>query len=220
MDIKEKLLNLIFPPVCGFCDEITNQFLCDKCRRKFEQIKVSKIDDYEKDPVYFDEHFYLFKYEREIRNDLLKYKFKEKSYLFKSYAKLIAEDSVFNKQFIEKYDFIISVPIHKKRFKTRGYNQSELIAKELSKLVGKCFLDEVLVKSKNIVAQSSLDDKLQRIKNIKDAFDSGENIGLVNGKKVAIFDDIFTTGATINECAKVLKNKGAEFVGVITLART
>lgn len=220
MNIKEKLLNLIFPPVCGFCDEITNQFLCDKCRRKFEQVKVSKIDDYEKNPVYFDEHFYLLKYEKEIRNDLLKYKFNEKSYLYKSYARLIAEDRTFTKQFIEKYDFIISVPLHKKRLKSRGYNQSKLIAQEVAQLINKEYIDKVLIKSKNIVAQSSLDDKLERIKNIKDAFDYGENIDFVNGKKVAIFDDIFTTGATINECAKLLKNKGAEFVGVITLART
>ena len=228
MQIKETILNLIFPPVCGFCNEINDKFLCDSCRKKLEMMKISRVDNYVTAPVYFDEHFYMFKYGKDVREAVLKYKFDEKSYMYKSFAKLLSEDEVFCEEFVDKYDYIISVPIHKKRFRTRGYNQSQLIAREIAKELAKdrtnkcdiTYLDDILVKSKNIAAQSSLADKLDRVKNIKGAFSMGENYEKIKGKKVAIFDDVFTTGATVNECAKVLKNAGADWIGVFTIAKS
>lgn len=172
MNIKEIVLNLMYPPVCGFCNDINTNCLCNKCGKRLELMKISQIDEYINEPNYFDEHFYMFKYEDEIRDSIIKYKFDEKSYMYKSYAKLIYEDEVFKKSFIEKYDFIISVPIHKKRLKQRGYNQSELIAKELGIMCGKQYCKNMLIKTRNIVAQSKL-DKLERVKNIKDAFEFG-----------------------------------------------
>ncbi len=217
MYIIEKILDLIFPPVCGFCNEINNEYLCNCCKKKIDAIKVSTIDNYENDPVFFDEHFYIFKYEKDIRQLILNYKFNEKSYIYKTFAKVIADEELMN-EFIKKYDYIISVPLHKKRFRVRGYNQSELIAREVSKICGKIYYKDILIKSKNIVAQSKL-DKLDRVKNIKDAFEIGSDAQLISGKRIAIFDDIFTTGATVNECAKVLKSAGASFVGIITVAK-
>lgn len=219
MQIKEFILNLIYPPVCGFCNEINKEYLCDKCRNKLTSIKLSKIDNYKDVPVYFDEHFYIFKYEKEIREYILKYKFDEKSYMYESYARILAEDKVFVKNFLDKYDYVISVPIHKKRFNQRGYNQSELIAKKVGMVCHKQYYDNVLVKTKNIVAQSSL-DKLERVRNIKNVFSLGKNAELIKGKNVAIFDDVFTTGATVNECSKELKNAGARFVGIFTIAKS
>ena len=188
-------------------------------------MKISKLDNYEKSPVFFDEHFYFFKYQREIREFIIKYKFDEKSYMYKSFAKLIIEDKIFMENFIKKYDYIISVPIHIKRTKQRGYNQSKLIAKEIAT---KCsnienfpmFIDDVLIKNKNIVAQSSLDDKLDRIRNIKNAFNLGKNRDNIKEKNILIIDDVFTTGATVNECAKVLKENGVSKVGVFTIAKS
>lgn len=220
MNIKEIILNLVYPPVCGFCNEINDNFLCDKCMKKLEQEKITKIDDYKNQPVFFDEHFYLFQYHKDIRDYILKYKFDEKSYMYKSFSKLFINDELFTNNFINDYDIIISVPIHKKRMKQRGYNQSELIAKEIASNCNKTYYRKVLLKKDNILAQSSMEDKLDRIKNIKDAFYAGQNIELIKGKKVAIFDDVFTTGATVNECAKVLKENGASFVGVLTIAKS
>ena len=219
MYIIEKILDFIFPPVCGFCNEINNENLCNGCKKKIDAIKISTIDNYEKDPVYFDEHFYMFKYKKDIRQLILNYKFNEKSYIYKTFAKVIADEELMKNEFIKKYDYIISVPLHKMRFRVRGYNQSELIAREVSKICEKTYCKGVLVKSKNIVAQSKL-DKLDRIRNIKDAFEiENDAVEIVSGKKIAIFDDVFTTGATVNECAKVLKSAGASFVGIITLAK-
>ena len=213
------ILNSIFPPVCGFCNKINNEFLCKKCEQKFEQEKSTSIDNYRNAPVFFDEHLYLFKYKKDIRESIIKYKFDEKSYLYKSFSELFIRDNKFANQFINNYDIIISVPIHKKRFKTRGYNQSELIAKDIAKKCKKIYLNKVIIKKNNIVAQSSLEDKLDRIRNIKNAFDVGRNIESIKDKKIAVFDDVFTTGATVNECAKVLKQKGASYVGIFTIAR-
>lgn len=219
LKIKNIVLDLIYPPVCGFCNEINNKFLCDNCRDRLNSMKISKIDDYKNVPVYFDEHFYMFKYEREIRDYIINYKFDEKSYMFESFAKLVQDDDVFTDSFINKYDCIISVPIHKKRFKQRGYNQSELIAKEIGKICGKPYCKNVLIKKKNIVAQSTL-DKLERVRNIKDAFELEPELSIIKGKRIAIFDDVFTTGATVNECAKVLKENGVDFVGIFTIAKS
>ena len=218
--ILTQIINLIYPPVCGFCSQINNTFLCQQCENKFMQIKTATFDNYQNAPVFFDEHFYLFKYKKDIRQNIIKYKFDEKSYLYKSFSELFIRDEQFTNRFIENYDIIIPVPIHKNRLKSRGYNQSELIAKDIAKRCGKDYCKDVLIKKNNIVAQSSLDDKLDRIRNIKNAFVCGKNAELVKGKKVAIFDDVFTTGATVNECAKVLKENGASFVGVFTIAKS
>ena len=128
------------------------------------------------------------------------------------------QDKIFTENFINKYDVIISVPIHNKRMKTRGYNQSKLIAKEIAINCGKEYYDNVIIKSKNIAPQSTL-DMLERVKNIKEAFSIGKNSEKISGKNVALFDDIFTTGSTVNECAKILKGIGANNVGVFTLAK-
>lgn len=216
--IINNIINLIFPPVCGFCNEINNKHLCENCKNKIEKLKNSNIQDYSKVPVFFNEHYYLFKYENEIREFIIKYKFEEKSYLYKTFSKILVDDTIFREKFIKNYDCIISVPIHKKRMKTRGYNQSDLIAKEVALTCGIQYMEKVLIKNKNIIPQSSL-DMLGRIKNIKDAFSIGNNIDNIKGKKVAVFDDIFTTGSTVNECAKLLKNAGVSNVGIFTFAK-
>lgn len=218
MKIIEKILDWIFPPVCGLCGNIDKSFLCDNCRRKFDNVKISGLDDYSSIPVFFEEHYYEFKYEDEIRDAIIGYKFNEKSYLYKTLAKLILEAKIFREDFINKYDVIICVPVHKKRMKKRGYNQSKLIAREIAKELEIEYVDKAIVKGKNIVAQSSL-DMLGRMKNIKDAFSVGPDVEKIKGKNVAIFDDVFTTGATVNECGKVLKEAGCKNLGVFTLAK-
>ena len=105
-------------------------------------------------------------------------------------------------------------------FKVRGYNQSELIAKEIALKCDINYCNKVLSKNNNVVAQSSLEDRLERVRNIRNAFIPDTNIGLIKNKRVAIFDDVFTTGATVNECAKVLKENGASKVGVFTIAKS
>ena len=109
------------------------------------------------------------------------------------------------------------VPISRKRFKERGYNQSELIAKEIA-CSSKLELEtECLFKTKNIIEQSKL-NKEERLKNIQGVYDL-VNKGKLYKKKILLVDDIYTTGSTVNECARVLRKARPSKIGVFTLAK-
>lgn len=162
---------------------------------------------------------YIFKYTDIIRDTIIKYKFNEKSYLYKTFSYLILNNEKIIK-YINKYDYIICVPIHKKRKKSRGYNQSELIIKDVCKNNKNIKIENnILIKIKNVKPQSSLDKKA-RVTNIKNAYILNmKNKEKILDKKILIFDDIYTTGSTANECARVLKTYGAKKVGILTIAR-
>lgn len=120
---------------------------------------------------------------------------------------------------LKKYDIIIIVPISKQRKKDRGYNQSELLAKEISKIIKIPIATKVLYKIKNTVPQSSLNKK-EREKNVKGVY-KVKNITKLYDKKILIIDDIYTTGNTLNECAKALIQQGIKKanIGVLTIAK-
>lgn len=181
-----------------------------KNQEKFE------IDKNENLNFYFQEHLYIFKYEGTIRTEIIDYKFNEKAYLYKSFVNFILKNEKLF-QFLKSYDTIIPVPISKKRKKERGYNQSYLIAKEIAKAANLQLIDNCLIKTKNIVEQSKLDKK-QREKNIQGVYKIRNKQSIV-GKKIIIFDDIYTTGSTVNECAKTLYNIGVDKIGILTLAK-
>ena len=130
IDIIEEILDIIYPKVCGICGKGKKTYLCKKCENKLVHEAVLKKDKYEN--KYFATHFYIFRYGGIIRNLILNYKFNEKPYLYKSFVNFFNK---YQKKLlqIDFYDIIIPVPISKERKKTRGYNQSLLIAKELEK---------------------------------------------------------------------------------------
>lgn len=111
------------------------------------------------------------------------------------------------------FDFVTSVPMSQKRFNKRGYNQSRLIAESICEC---CSLEyrETLVKVKDNKVQSML-KFTQRQKNVQGAYKVQAD---VKGCSVLLVDDVFTTGATINECSKVLKRAGAKSVDCVTFA--
>lgn len=210
----EQLLELVFPNVCGMCGKIDKNSLCPKCKTKLKQItKAEIIKNSNKN---FKAHAYLFKYSGIIREMILSYKFKDKSYLYKTFVEIIIK----NKKicgFIEKYDIIISVPIHKKRMNKRGYNQSELIVKGIAKNLNINRERNVLYKVKNNKSQSLLTkkDRLTNTKNVYKILESSK----IKDKKILLVDDIYTTGSTVNECSKMLKKAGASEVAVLTIAK-
>ena len=165
---------------------------------------------------YFNKHAYIFKYRGKIRELLIDYKFNNKAYLYKTFSYVILNNPNII-TFMNEYEVIIPVPIHKQRYNHRGYNQSELIAKEISKCLSTKFLSNVLIKTKNNSAQSSL-NKIERFSNVKDVYKI-KNINLIKGKKILLIDDIYTTGNTVNECSKVLKESGATEIGILTISK-
>jgi len=118
---------------------------------------------------------------------------------------------------IESYDIIISVPISKKRNKERGYNQSFLIAKEISKQLNIKIVNDCLYKNKNIIEQSKL-GKEERKENIQGVY-SILNSEKIKNKKIVLVDDIFTTGSTANECCKMLREADVKEIAVLTIAK-
>ena len=215
--LNYKILNLIYPPVCGICGKLNENFLCEKCKKALETEAVFGVDNIiENNIKYFDEHIYIFQYEGIIRRLILKYKFKEEAYLYKTFVNfLLKNKKLFEK--IKKYDKIIPVPISQKRLKQRGYNQSELIAKEIAHMLNKKVETECLLKTKNIVEQSKL-NKEDRIKNIHGVYELINKEKLFD-KKILLVDDIYTTGSTVSECAKELKKARPREIGVFTLAK-
>lgn len=211
----EKILDLIFPPVCGICNKKINTYLCEKCEKEIN--KITCVGENRYDNKYFSTHMYLFKYEGIIRNKIISYKFNDKPYLYKTFCEIFVKNKKVC-EFLKKYDIIISVPMYKKKKNQRGYNQSELIAKETAKKVENIeYRNDILIKIRNTAKQSSL-NKEQRKENLKNAYVVNNNEYILN-KNILIFDDIYTTGSTANECAKTLIEAGAKDVGILTIAR-
>lgn len=214
-NLIESALNLIFPPTCGFCGDITDSYLCKYCSDYLKTIQLNKIDIY--DDKFFSTHLWLFEYKDEVREKIIEYKFNDKSYLYKTFTQMMLSDDIVC-NYIKSFNVIIPVPIHKKRYKSRGYNQSELIAKEISKKIENIELKtDVIEKTKNIKPQSTL-TKNQRIENVKNAYQLLKKTDLKN-KKVLLLDDVYTTGSTVNECAKILSKSNCQKIGIITFAK-
>ena len=122
-------------------------------------------------------------------------------------------------------DVIVPVPLHKKRFKKRGFNQAFLLIKDWEKINEKFdqrftsvqIEKDLIVREKHTKPQTGLSRK-ERVKNIRNAF-RVKTSDKINGKRALIVDDVYTTGATTNECARVLMKNGEKSVDVLTLAR-
>lgn len=207
------ILDLIYPPVCGICNKINKKHLCKKCEIQIKPYLINKIE--KSQDKNFDYQIKVLKYEELIRNKIIDYKFNEKSYLYKTFAKIILNNEKIY-SFLQKYDIMIYVPMYIKKKMQRGYNQSELLAKEIAKNLDIEIQFNNLIKIKDIAKQSTL-SKEQRTKNVKGAY-AIKNVEIIKNKKVILFDDIYTTGSTADECSKVLKNAGVKEIAVLTLA--
>lgn len=219
MNFLEEMLHFIFPKECGICRKSVNTYLCNECLNNIQNSNMflNRIENYTKDNTkYFDYHAYVFSYKDLARKKLIQYKFENKAYL----ANMFCEFFIKNKKicgFFKKYDIIISVPMTKKKKWKRGYNQTELIAKLLAKKIENLRYEKnILIKIKDNKTQSTLNKK-QRIQNVKNVYKI-KNIQTIKEKNILIIDDIYTTGATVNECAKVLKQSNNN-IGVITIAK-
>ena len=114
-------------------------------------------------------------------------------------------------------DLIVPVPLHIRRLRERGFNQALLLARELSKQTGIPCEQRSLRKIKDTPFQTALKGR-ERRKNLKAAF-RVKKTEEIEGKSVLLVDDVYTTGTTVNECARTLLEAGAATVGVLTLAR-
>jgi ComF family protein len=162
---------------------------------------------------HFDSISCLGVYREPLRNLIIKFKLSDRTELLKPLVCLV-QDAIERADFREMVDYVVPVPLHwRKRFR-RGFNQSALIAKRLDFGIARFNTDLVRIR---YTQQQAVLTAAARSKNVKGAFAVRRRHDF-EGKNVCLFDDVKTTGATLNECARVLKEAGAKKVFAFVLA--
>lgn len=175
--------------------------ICRKCGRILGETGI--CFGCEREKYYFDEVYSVFKYNDILHHIIYEFKYGQGTYLAKYLGEIMSD---YIKTYQLSFDYILFVPIGKKRFKERGYNQAKLLAQEISDNLNipiiDCFKRKINTK---FLAKLT---GIERKREIEGAFEIADNQSLdfLEEKKVIIVDDIFTTGFTVNELAKVLKN--------------
>ena len=209
-------LEMIEPPYCKSChrplpnvqihsmnDEISHQSHCEDCLAA----STSSLTQNRSAVIYNDF----------MKEMLALYKYRGKESLAEVFSFLlkIAYDAYFEKT---KIDLITYIPLHPKRLVERGFNQAEQLAIGLNRLT-ELPIYPLLIRVKETAKQSKT-GKQERKKQLEGAFEiNGSYIHIINGKNILIIDDIYTTGATLQEVAKILVEDGAKTVNSLTLAR-
>ena len=236
---KDFLLDLFFPKFCLGCQK-EGTYLCDDCRTLLDIAeydyclceqnptrlpqgqklgKCSKCQAKSLSGLYF-----ALSYKEKALTKKLIYQFKYPPYikdLSKTLASILIEHFVIsgkNTDEIWENSVLIPVPLDNKKIKTRGYNQSEELANELSKVLKVPVISNVLIKTKFTKPQME-STKEEREKNLQGAFVIKKPFDFAQGKKIFLVDDVYTTGSTMQECAKVLREAHAKQVWGICLAR-
>lgn len=181
---------------CNLCKRETEAFLCDRCKRDLNILNEKSILEIK----YIDEVYYSCLSSRLVRRYITEFKYNNKPNFRHGIAEIMGENIVKN-NLKEKIDLIIPIPIHKSRINKRGYNQAELLAKEISKITNIPMAGDILIKVKNTPSQTKL-DVIERLTNLEGAFEVN---GDVKDKRILLIDDILTTGATLKEGAKTLQ---------------
>ncbi|MBO5060435.1 MAG: ComF family protein [Clostridia bacterium] len=151
-----------------------------------------------------------------IREAVKVYKFSGQWLYGELFGRMIC-DELKEHTWLLEYDCIIPVPLHESRFKERGYNQSEILARVMSEHTGIPMLSDVLFRIRETKRQSTLKG-LERIENVRNAFWAHPEA--VRNKRIILVDDIYTMGETAGSCAQALKAAGAADIAVITLCIT
>lgn len=233
----DSFLELIYPEknTCFICDKydenIGERYICFDCEKNSKKLvppvcaKCSKPINYDKstelckeccaEERYFEISKSLYAYEGTIKNAIYNYKYYNKPYFYKLFGNMMVEFII--KENYLNYDYILSVPLHRSKLCHRGYNQSALLAKHISKCLSIPYID-ALKRIKKTEKQSD-QSKEKRRKNLKDAFIVKASSNELIKKSVLLVDDIYTTGSTVNECSKALIDYGINKIYVLTLAR-
>jgi ComF family protein len=236
MNFLTKILEIIFPSHCLACEKIvsTSALFCENCWPKLQFISEPKcaICSYpfefqglnllcakclSKKPS-FDKAISVFRYNHILRKIIGDLKYRDQTFLAKKFAPILFAKA---KKEIDDCDIVIAVPLHFKKLRKRKFNQAVLLAKNLLKLAPQLvFFPDLLLKSKHTRPQIEL-KKQERENNLKNIFVVNKKYtGIVRGKKILLLDDVTTTGATLENCAKILKKCGAKKVVVLTVAKT
>ena len=229
--IKEILLNILFPKFC-FCCGREGNYLCEDCKAILEISQhqyclcqhPKRVNEKGKCPKckqkILNGLYFALNYQSTLIKELIQ-KFKYKPFV-KELAEPLASLIITHFQLSDnKPDFLnfilIPIPLDEKRLKWRGFNQAEEIAKELSKSLKIPLVLNCLIKKKETLPQVQLSEE-ERKENVKGVY-TCQNQNEISGKKILLVDDIYTTGSTMTEAARNLKESGAKEVWGVVVAR-
>ncbi|MBU0674856.1 MAG: ComF family protein [Proteobacteria bacterium] len=235
-ELFNTLINLIYPPFCLFCEvplpsnaqlmlcstclslvKIVTEPLCLCCGHPFTKYGGAShlCGTCLSSPPFFDQARALFLYEDPIKTIIHKFKYNDQAAGLKIAPYSMAQCNHLSG--LINPDIIIPVPVHKNRLRKRGFNQSVRLAQIFYPTSIHKINTTTLIRAVDSAPQTSLSGMARRT-NLKNAFliRNGDEL---SAKKIVLVDDVFTTGTTVNECAKLLKKNGAAEVKVLTLAR-
>ncbi len=207
----------IYASMCKKCEkelQYIREPICKKCGKQLDDEEKEYCGDCKKYVHIYDMGLGVFAYNDVIRKCIYDFKYKD----MKIYSRFFGEKmAIHSREYLLawKPDVIIPVPVSKKKYQKRGYNQAELIAKELSVRTSIPIDTKLLYRSKDTKPQKEVNRETRK-KNLENAFIIIGNV--VKYKKIILVDDIYTTGSTIDECARVLKEAGAKEVYFISLS--
>lgn len=207
----DKAINLLYPERCPYCTKVVHQgtLYCQECENKLTDIEYHT----------YARGGYLtissFPYTGIFAEGIKRFKFRKGQQYAYQLARVMA-DTIVREYGNREFDMITFVPLHPKNQKERGYNQSELLAKELSQILA-IPLVTTLRKTRYNKPQHSLKKASDREKNVKGVYRLAEK-NIAKGKQILLIDDIITTGNTLGECARVLTLGEAQDVVCATFA--
>lgn len=208
------LLDLLFPPKCPFCRKMLEEgqaLLCPNCQRS---LPWSLGKQAERKTEFIDLCTAPLWYQGAVRDSHHRYKFSGVRAYAGTYALLMAQ--CVTDRLAGEFDVITWVPLSRCRRRRRGYDQSELLARRMGEELGvPC--EGMLKKTRHTKAQSGLKGESERRANVLSAYTLRTG-AQVDGRRILLVDDVMTTGATLSECARMLRMAGAVQVFGITLA--
>lgn len=217
--LPERLLRLIYPVKCMVCETILIEnctlYICPSCKKNLPRYGWGFVKNREVNFV--DGLFAAFCYYDGIETAIHTMKYSNHPKLAQTMGRILWEE-LLKQESIPQFDYIIPIPMHPKKKRQRGYNQSELIAKELSLLLDKKVRIDMLIKTRHTRAQSLL-KREERLDNLQGAFTIGKgNIAELAGKSILLVDDVITTGTTMSSCANILRENGVSSIYSLVIA--
>lgn len=227
-------LDYLYPPRCPICDDVrpvdapvchpdcrdkllyVGNVTCLRCGKPVSDPGREYCYDCAEKPRAFSGGVSTFIYEDAIRDSMLRFKYHSRAEYAEWYAnELFRQNASKLRAFGAK--LIVPVPLHRERYRKRGYNQAALIANELGRLLGVPAEENYLERRKQTTAQKKLDD-IERARNLLKAFALTRRAKKrMTPKRVILVDDIYTTGSTLDACTRVLLHAGVEQVMVATI---
>lgn len=217
----ESLLNICYPCYCIRCDhELKKQekLLCDDCWNCLPQLgedvaSKEDLNDKYRERIYFSGVLSVWQFDPHVQTVIHFLKYQHFKSLAKKVGAFMAEKVVNAGIYIDQ-SLLIPVPLHKTRTRERGYNQSELLCQAIAGATGIEYEAKILKRIRYTLSQTNLNVK-QRSANVKNAFKVNSRDKLKN-KTVILVDDVITTGATMNACAKELIKNGAKEIIILS----